>query len=98
MMTDDRIERTLESLRSDMTNVREAVAALTAQFVLWQAHNNIATAELAAVRSDLSKHAECDAAIQAEMKAEIRRLWWGIGIVATAFFGGIVTVLTKGTL
>jgi hypothetical protein len=92
MVDSDRIERTLESLRDSVMTVREAIAAMSSQLETWKETSISTQAALAVVRADLSRHAEQDASLISELRAEMKRLWWGAGIVLTAVVAGVVTL------
>jgi hypothetical protein len=90
-MTSDRIERVLERLQDDMAIVRESVARLDARMA---AHESAAS-QLATLRDELSKHQQEDAGTQSELRAELRRLWWGCGVVFTAAVGQIAAFISS---
>ena len=92
----DRIERAIDAIREDLVSVREALAGLLAQFEMWKHANTQTQQEISTIRAELSKHQADDAAAQAELRAELRRLWWGVGIGLTAVAGAVVTLVAAG--
>jgi predicted nucleic acid-binding Zn-ribbon protein len=91
----ERLERAIECLREDSTLVRESIARLMAQFELWQSSNDKIQDELKEIRNVISKHSEHDAHIQSELRAELKRIWWGAGIGLTAMGGAAATLVIK---
>jgi len=86
-MSQERLERTLEAVRSDIVAVRETLAAQGAQFEMWMLSDSRRHADLDEVCQKVAAHAEADAATHASLSSDVLRLWWGLGVVLTAVAG-----------
>ncbi len=87
----DRIERAIEGLRLEVGALGKAMAGMV---------ERVNTAKQTAVEVDalddkLASHETADAATHAELRTDVRRIWWGIGIVMTGVIATLVSVLTK---
>lgn len=89
----DRIERTLERLADALGGVREQLAGLAARVDTKLATVDAHSTELTAIRAELSAHKVETASIDAELRAENRRLWWGVGLVLSAVVGQVVAAI-----
>lgn len=93
MFRSNRIEFTLEAMRSDMVVVREQLATLAASIEIWKTTEAAQSRALEQVQRQVSTHSENDAGTHAELKADVRRLWWGVGVIITALAGTIIANL-----
>jgi predicted nucleic acid-binding Zn-ribbon protein len=95
-MTDgevSRIERAIESLRTDSVAVREGVAALNAQFDMWAKTDERTQVALKNLEKAVLEHESHDEAMHAQLQTDMRRLWWGIGLLLTSAAGIFAALL-----
>ena len=87
----DRIDRVLEKLAADMSEVREQLGSLSARI------SNMANAHdrIDGVRADLSAHEKNSAGQHARIDAEVQRLWWGVRICLTAVVTALVGLIVR---
>lgn len=88
-MTHDRMERILEQFRGDLVAVREAIAGLSAQLEMWKLSEGRMQRKVDQIEQAVKGHAESDASTHAQLQADVRRLWWGVGIMLTTSLGAL---------
>lgn len=88
-----RIESTLEAVRADIMLVREGLASLTSHMDMWKTTEASQTRAIEQIQRQVSSHSESDAGTHAELRADVRRLWWGVGIILTALAGTVIASL-----
>lgn len=93
MFKQSRIEHTLEAVRSDLNIVREGLATISAHLDVWKSTGAAQTRALEDIQKQVSSHAESDAGTHAELKSDVRRLWWGVGTILTALAGTLIAGL-----
>ncbi len=92
MTADDRIERTLEAFRMGLTSVQMTLAGLVARVDAWMAADATQRAAAEALRERVDNVEKTTS----EHKAEIRRLWWAVGIAMTGAVGATGSALIGG--
>ena len=89
----DRVEATLEAVRNDIIVIREQLASLNTHLEMWKNTEAAQNRVIEHLQRNISSHLESDAGVHAELKSDVRRLWWGVGMVLTALIGTIVAGL-----
>jgi hypothetical protein len=96
----DRVEQVLANVQTGMAQLQGSVAVLTTNVAVITERLGAATktaTDLDALEKRHGEHLVHDASTHATLKADLGRLWWGLGIIIAAVIGQIVMALTKGT-
>lgn len=97
---DERMEALLERMRDraeqtavGIARIEGGVVTLGVKLDAVSKEASNASLAVAAVRDGLAEHETEDAERFGETKAEVRRLWWGIGLVLAAVIAQLVKAL-----
>jgi prefoldin subunit 5 len=92
----DRVEQVLASVQS----LQGSVATLTTNVAVITERIGASTktaTDLDALEKRHGEHLVHDASTHATLKADLGRLWWGLGIIIAAVVGNIVATVLKGS-
>ena len=91
----DRLENAVSELRSESTAIREALAKMSAQLENWSKNEQRSYHAFVDLNKEVQAHMKKDAKEHASMLADIKRLWWGMGIGLTAALGSSISFLFR---